>query len=326
MIWSQENRKPESGGNAFGPSVFSFRVVGRAPSPRSRVYQAASKAGFTLVELLVVIAIMGILAAFLLPALSKAKGQVRRIQCVSQQRQLMLTWNLYSVDANDALVANGSGAAEFEQGIRTWVGGDTHFSGAAYTNSAYLVDSRYAAFADYIQTERIYKCPEDRSVFERRASVRTLSATGDPVEPDRAVGRPHQIRSYAMNAYVGRTGDAIELTEGYRTFKRSTDFASSSPSRFFVFQDVNPASICFPAFMVYMPGDEVDGFYHYPSSLHNGAGVISFADGHTETHRWEDVRTREPFAPGKILPHWNPSVGNPDVAWLQSRTTESVVE
>ena len=62
-----------------------------------------SKPGFTLIELLVVIAIIGLLAALLMPAFSRAKTKARNIVCISQLRQLGLAVRLYAGDHNDML-------------------------------------------------------------------------------------------------------------------------------------------------------------------------------------------------------------------------------
>ena len=58
---------------------------------------------FTLIELLVVIAVIAILSALLLPALGKARETTRRIGCMANLKQLVLTAQYYASDYNDFL-------------------------------------------------------------------------------------------------------------------------------------------------------------------------------------------------------------------------------
>ena len=261
---------------------------------------------FTLIELLVVIAVIAIVAALLLPALARAKIQAVRIQCVNNQKQLVLTWAMYSGDNRENLVVNGGDALSTSQQPHLWVYGGNHGDPETLTNRQYLTDSRYALFASYLNSEKVYKCPADKSMWPISGGKKVL-----------------ELRSYSLNSYIGTLPPyalvPISISPAYRLYLRSDSLAADLPSEKFVFIDVNPGSICTPGFGVDMSLSQI---IHYPSTLHAGFGVLAFADNHVVAHKWLDPRTRRTL-PGvaQYIPHSDPVAGNQDIRWIADHTT-----
>jgi prepilin-type N-terminal cleavage/methylation domain-containing protein len=281
-----ELRQPKAG--------FKFRRLAK---------EEAEKA-FTLIELLVVIAIIAILAALLLPVLGKAKDEARRIHCVSNQKQLILTWAMYPLDNREQFALNGS-----QNGLRRdpylWVYGGNHGDPQTLTNLQYLINPQFALFAPYLRGAEIYKCPGDRSTWP----------VGGRKVPE--------LRSYAMNSYMATPAANVErpltISTLYRMYMKSAAISTDLPANRFVFMDVHPGNICTPGFGVDMG---LGSIIHYPSSMHRGLGVVAFADSHVESHKWLDARTKRSLpGPLQYIGHSDQAGNNPDIRWIRDRTT-----
>jgi prepilin-type N-terminal cleavage/methylation domain-containing protein/prepilin-type processing-associated H-X9-DG protein len=248
--------------------------------------------GFTLVELLVVIAIIAILAALLLPALSKSKGKAEAITCGSNIRQLALAWSLYA-DDNDGWLINNHGKPQttalrdtWANNVEDWLASDDN------TNLTYLTDSKLGPYAN--RATKIYKCPTDRA----------QALNGD------------RIRSISMNAMVGDPGNLTnQFNPLYQQFFKAAEVPF--PSVIFVFLDEHCDTIN-DGFFVNRLEDYAWG--NLPASYHNGAANFSFIDGHFESHRWlvaDTLRPPRQGAVGGIIPA-SPTT---DFEWVKQRTS-----
>ena len=108
------------------------------------------------------------------------------------------------------------------------------------------------------------------------------------------------------------------MNSDYAVFLKTSQLTAALSANRFLFIDVNPASICTPAFGVDMVNDD---FVHYPSAYHRGSGVLSYVDGHVEAHKWKDPRTKKGFPGGAFIPHNDSSPNNQDLRWIRERTT-----
>lgn len=227
---------------------------------------ARSRSGFTLIELLVVIAIIAILAAMLLPALSKAKAKGQHATCLNNLKQLQLCWSMYADDNQDILVSNDPNVGP---GSRTWILGYMQDNSPDSTNRTLI--ERGTLFP-YNRSSAIYRCPTDlgRSTFS---------------------GRKYQrVRSYSMNGYMA--GVDVGLTffsqRGFKVNKKTADINAPPPSQAFVFLDEHQVSIDDGHFGFAPEGDT---WMNLPAMWHNNGCSFSFADGHAELFKWRDPRT-----------------------------------
>jgi len=264
-------------------------------------------AGFTLVELLVVIAIIGILAGLLLPALSKSKERARGIYCLNNTRQLCLGWMIYADDHNGKLIYNLGGDVanrgvaprtnlNWANNILTWELDSDN------TNTATLIESGLGPYVSKVSM--IYRCPSDNVLSEIQ----------------RSAGWNARIRSYSMNAMVGNAGQLSGSGHNVNNPNYVQFFQISSirkPSQIFVFLDEHPNSINDGYFVNRAYSGE---WSDLPASYHNGGASFSFADGHSETHRWRIASTKQPVATDTtIFPIQVPKPERADLYWVLER-------
>jgi prepilin-type N-terminal cleavage/methylation domain-containing protein/prepilin-type processing-associated H-X9-DG protein len=259
-------------------------VFGRKVGPASTGKLRKRECGFTLIELLVVIAIIAILAAMLLPALSKAKEAGRATVCRSNMRQLTLGMILYADDNQDYLPWPG-GVNRNDDPDWVWGGqGDTAPNNPqAWARSSYGFHPEAGSIFNYVTgsprvTRAEYYEGGSVTIYES-AHTNIIS----PVYLCPSSGRQGKALrvNFSMNQ---RLEPDEELTNGQRTSARGVSQASvREPSQKLLLINEDPATMFNASF--YPSGSAAGGVF----TVHNGKINVGFVDGHLETMRHQKV-------------------------------------
>ena len=233
--------------------------------------------GFTLIELLVVIAIIAILAAMLLPALSKAKMRATGTSCLNNLKQLTLAAQIYATDNQDYIIPNKiSTAADV-----SWVAGDVsgRSTPTGPTNVTFITSS---LLFPYDKTPANYSCPADKI---------TVAGTSGAT----------RVRSYSLNCMMGDNGDPGGTgNQDHVGIKENLKFTSvlhpdPSSASFFIDEQGGNTSATTSIDDGYYAVDFTavgPAWRNVPASRHGNHGQFSFADGHVSMIKWVEPKTQ----------------------------------
>ncbi len=284
--------------------------------------KAKHTSGFTLIELLVVIAIIAILAAMLLPALSKAKARAQQAVCLGNLKQWGLADNMYVDDNNQMFPYSryqDNYASPVVQDNPPWLSIPT------FHTQNQGDDVWFNALPAYITNKPLYVWANDPTIFYSSKSIFTCPtayAQGiDGVDKTAALDKYDMIPgvrplfNYGMNSksIANESPNAIGLKTAM----------IANPSSFVLFSDVRDRSAELPYYgtsdnqiLLATPHCYSTRF----SSRHNKGGNITFSDGHAAFYKYDyvvsdgtAVAPSGPTAGQPVAAGHDP--GHPDLTW-----------
>ena len=262
---------------------------------------ARESSAFTLIELLVVIAIIAILAAMLLPALSKAKARATTTQCLSNKKQIQIACFMYSGDFSDWLAPNAPAGAfpnPWCAGSEGWLSQNANIDPNYYTTNT---------LGPFVAGQiKVYKCPADIIPSDNGDRLRSISMNG-----------------MMLGGISGSMTALIAYNTGWRVFYKNSDFNTLKPVDAWVFCDEAMYSMNDGYLQM---GLITPSFPDVEANYHGGINTFSFADGHVETHKWKGALLTVPYTKGVTIQSSgvvNVPLGaqDPDWLWLKDHSS-----
>jgi prepilin-type N-terminal cleavage/methylation domain-containing protein len=261
-----------------------------ATLPKQLFMPRRCRGAFTLIELLVVIAIIAILAAMLLPALSKAKLKATMAACLSNQKQLSLIWTMYADDHQDIMMPSIDGA--------------TAYNGGGYYQASAIPAGTSLQIAERLTLEQLKASP----LASYGKNMAIFHCPGDLRYRKLAVGSGWAYGSYSKADGMNGGG-----WKGQTVYKKLSQAQPASKAMVFI-EEADPRGYNNGTWVVAIDG-WVDPFAIY----HSVVSTFSFVDGHAEHRKWRDaatIKAATDSANGKSSFYWaGGTKTNPDFIW-----------